>query len=537
VAPAVKPGDDNDGAGPYTNKTHTSRLKGTSSTVLDIKWIRDHPDAFVKGLKDRGADDPKGTLTQILSLDEERRATIQKLQEAQARRKILSKEIGKAGIAGIARAGAAMPGHVPAQRALDEAARLKTAIQEGEAKEREADAKLKFELERIPNIPAADVPVGPDAESNVVLREVGKPMKFSFQPKQHFELGEALGLMDFETAAKLSGARFVVLKGPLARLERALGQFMLDLHTSEHGYTEVNPPLIVQEPTMIGTAQLPKFRKDQYPALRWVADVDGRKLVMTAHGLKKTDNPNAPWLGEDEEALQSIQREGARPREVHLWDSAGNRVGSMWRFEVYQWLIPTAEVPLTNLVREEIIEEAKLPMRVTAWTPCFRAEAGAAGKDTRGMIRQHQFNKVELVSITTPEQSAEEHERMTACAETVLKRLDIPYRTVVLSTGDMGFAAEKTYDIEVWLPGQGAYREISSCSNCGDFQARRMNARYKPKGAKDTRFVHTLNGSGVAVGRALIAVLENYQEADGSIRIPEALKPYMGGLAKIEPAE
>jgi seryl-tRNA synthetase len=349
-------------------------------------------------------------------------------------------------------------------------AQLKTVIQESEAAEREVEKQFGDLLAGIPNTPAPDVPVGPDADSNKVIREVGKPKKFSFQPKQHFELGEVLGLMDFETAAKLSGARFVVLKGALARLERALSQFMLDLHTSEHGYTEINPPLLVRDDTMFGTAQLPKFAEDQFQA---------RDL----------------------------------------------------------WLIPTAEVPLTNLVREEIVDEAKLPMRVTAGTPCFRAEAGAAGKDTRGMIRQHQFSKVELVSITTPEQSAEEHERMTACAETVLKRLDLPFRTVVLSTGDMGFASQKTYDIEVWLPGQGMYREISSCSNCGDFQARRMNARYRPKGEKSPRFVHTLNGSGVAVGRALIAVMENYQQADGSIAIPDALKPYMGGLAKIEAAK
>jgi seryl-tRNA synthetase len=426
--------------------------------VLDIKWIRDNPDVFVKGLTDRGSDDPRDTLNRILSLDEERRATIQKLQNAQARRNAASKEIGQAMAAKNAKRAEALK---------EEVAQLKTAIQDGEAAEREVEKKFGDLLATLPNTPAPDVPVGPDAESNKVIREVGKPKKFSFQPKQHFELGEALGLMDFETAAKLSGARFVVLKGALARLERALAQFMLDLHTSEHGYTEVNPPLLVRDDTMFGTAQLPKFADDQFQA---------RDL----------------------------------------------------------WLIPTAEVPLTNLVREEITDESALPMRVTAGTPCFRAEAGAAGKDTRGMIRQHQFSKVELVSVTTPEQSAEEHERMTACAETVLKRLELPFRTVVLSTGDMGFAAEKTYDIEVWLPGQGMYREISSCSNCGDFQARRMNARYRPKGEKGPRFVHTLNGSGIAVGRALIAVMENYQEADGSIRIPEALKPYMGGLAKIE---
>jgi seryl-tRNA synthetase len=442
--------------------------------VLDIKWIRDHPVAFVKGLHDRGFDDPTATLNRILSLDEQRRSTIQKLQEAQARRNAASKEIGQA---------KAKKDEKSAKRLMDEVAGLKTAIQEGETEEKHLDDELRNILAAVPNMPAADVPVGIDAGANVELRKVGTPKRFPFQPKQHFELGEALGLMDFETAAKLSGARFVVLKGALARLERALAQFMLDLHTSEHGYTEINPPLLVRDETMFGTAQLPKFAEDQFQAGDY-------------------------------------------------------------------WLIPTAEVPLTNLVRQEIVDEASLPMRVTAGTPCFRAEAGAAGKDTRGMIRQHQFSKVELVSVTTPEQSAAEHERMTACAETVLKRLEIPYRVLVLSTGDMGFAAKKTYDVEVWLPGQAMYREISSCSNCGDFQARRMNARYRPKGGafpadafqgsafqtKNPRFVHTLNGSGVAVGRALIAVLENCQEEDGSIRIPEALKPYMGALEKIERA-
>jgi seryl-tRNA synthetase len=484
--------------------------------VLDIKWIRENQESFVKGLKDRGSDDPKGTLTRILSLDEQRRATIQKLQEAQARRNAASKEIGNA---------KAAKDEGAAKRLMDEVARLKTAIQEGEANEREVEKKYQDLLATIPNVPAADVPVGPDASANKVLREVGKPKKFPFTPKQHFELGEALGLMDFETAAKLSGARFVVLKGALARLERALAQFMLDLHTSEHGYTEINPPLLVRDDTMFGTAQLPKFEDDQFPTER-AHDLFDRSFVALRHAIRRV---SAEGLKEEDGSLSQDQ----------IRKYAAEELKSIPAKERL-WLIPTAEVPLTNLVREEIVDEAKLPMRVTAGTPCFRAEAGAAGKDTRGMIRQHQFNKVELVSITTPEQSAEEHERMTAAAETVLKRLDIPYRTVLLSTGDMGFAAEKTYDIEVWLPGQdegkGAYREISSCSNCGDFQARRMNARYRPKGAKDTRFVHTLNGSGVAVGRALIAVLENYQEADGSIRIPEALLPYMGGLAKIEPA-
>jgi seryl-tRNA synthetase len=458
--------------------------------VLDIKWIRDNQDAFLKGLTNRGFDAPAATLNRILSLNEERRAAIQKLQEAQARRNTASKEIGQA---------KAKKDETSAKRLMDEVAALKSTIQEGEADEKRLDGELRNLLAAIPNMPAADVPVGPDADANKEVRKVGTPKKFAFQPKQHFELGEALGLMDFETAAKLSGARFVVLKGALARLERALSQFMLDLHTLEQGYTEINPPLLVRDDTMFGTAQLPKFRDDQFPTRRSSAPEVPPDLIDPVTG--------------------GVIKHAATPVKDTLW------------------LIPTAEVPLTNLVREEIVDEAKLPMRVTAGTPCFRAEAGAAGKDTRGMIRQHQFSKVELVSITTPEQSADEHERMTTCAETVLKRLEIPYRTVVLSTGDMGFAANKTYDIEVWLPGQdegrGAYREISSCSNCGDFQARRMNARYKPKGAKDTRFVHTLNGSGVAVGRALIAVVENYQEEDGSIRIPDALKPYMGGLATI----
>jgi seryl-tRNA synthetase len=452
--------------------------------VLDVKWIRDNKEAFIKGLADRGFEaSARAMLNRILSLDEQRRTAVQKLQDAQARRNTASKEIGKA---------KASRDEVAAERLMDQVAALKGAIQEGETEEKRLDEELRSLLATIPNTPAPDVPVGPDAGADVVVREVGKPKQFSFQPKQHFEIGEALGLMDFETAAKLSGARFVVLKGALARLERALAQFMLDLHTGEHGYTEVAPPLLVRDDTMFGTAQLPKFQDDQF----------------SVHA-----GPAGPEL------FANLRR--------------GQPLGEAETIANPFWLIPTAEVPLTNLVREDIVDEAKLPMRVTAGTPCFRAEAGAAGKDTRGMIRQHQFDKVELVSITTPEQSAEEHERMTACAETVLKRLELPYRVVVLSTGDMGFAAQKTYDIEVWLPGQGMYREISSCSNCGDFQARRMNARYRPKDSKQPRLVHTLNGSGVAVGRALIAVLENYQEEDGSVRIPGALKPYMGGLTRI----
>ncbi|MEG6509409.1 serine--tRNA ligase [Methyloligella sp. 2.7D] len=434
--------------------------------MLDIKWIRENPDAFLDGLKKRQYDDPQGVLTQILKRDEQRRETIQQLQEAQARRNAASKEIGKA---------KAAKDEAGAQKLMDEVAGLKSAIQEGEAKERELDAEQREMLAAIPNMPLDDVPVGPDESANVEIRKIGEPPALSFEAKQHFELGEALGLMDFETAAKMSGSRFVLLKGALARLERALGLFMLDLHTGEHGYTEINPPLLVRDDTMFGTGQLPKFEEDQFAAVRV--------------GEEATDR---------------------------------------------HWLIPTAEVPLTNMVRESIMAEDELPMRVTGFTPCFRAEAGAAGRDTRGMIRQHQFSKVELVTVTTPEQSLEELERMTSCAEEVLKRLGLPYRVITLCTGDMGFSARKTYDIEVWLPGQGAYREISSCSVCGDFQARRMNARYRVKDAKENRLVHTLNGSGVAVGRALIAVLENYQEQDGSIRIPDVLKPYMGGLEKIE---
>jgi seryl-tRNA synthetase len=515
--------------------------------VLDIKWIRDNPDAFVKGLTDRGYDDPKATLNRILSLDEQRRATIQKLQEAQAARNTASKEIGQAMAAKDAKRADALKAEV---------ARLKETISQGEATGREVEQKFQDLLANIPNTPAPDVPVGPDAEANVELRKVGTPPKFDFQPKQHFELGEALGLMDFETAAKLSGARFVVLKGPLARLERALSQFMLDLHTSEHGYTEVNPPLMVRDEAMFGTAQLPKFRDDQFQSIDLT--LPGKdQLSKEAFESEQI----AAYLKERRaELLQDVSKQvvymgdfAVKEKVIgQIFDNTfaaivdrvtqlnADRLLAAYEAQTKdqrRWLIPTAEVPLTNLVREEIVDESKLPMRVTAGTPCFRAEAGAAGKDTRGMIRQHQFDKVELVSIATPEQSAEEHERMTTCAETVLKRLELPFRTVVLSTGDMGFAAEKTYDIEVWLPGQGAYREISSCSNCGDFQARRMNARYKAKGAKDTRFVHTLNGSGVAVGRALIAVMENYQEQDGSIRVPDALKPYMGGLAKIDAAK
>jgi len=423
--------------------------------MYDIKWIRENPDAFDRGLKRRGL---QPLSQKLIALDEKRRAAITKFEQAQARRNAASKEIGDAKkVKDEARAG----------KLMAEVAELKTALPALEKEQSRFAVDLENELAQIPNMPLDDVPDGADASGNVEHHAFGKRRDYAFKPKQHFELGEALGQMDFELAAKLSGARFVVLQKGLARLERALGQFMLDLHTGrEHGYTEVNPPILVRDEVMFGTAQLPKFADDQF----------------------RTTNDF--------------------------------------------WLIPTAEVPLTNLVRESIVEQAQLPMRLTACTPCFRAEAGAAGKDTRGMIRQHQFTKVELVSITTPEQSKDEHERMLACAEEVLKKLELHYRVVTLCTGDMGFAAQKTYDIEVWLPGQNAYREISSCSNCGEFQARRMNARYRSKDG--VRHVHTLNGSGVAVGRALIAVMETYQQENGSIAAPSALAPYMGGLTKIE---
>ena len=437
--------------------------------MFDIKWIRDNPQAFDAGLAKRGL---APLSAKLIVIDEARRTNLTRLQDAQARRNAASKEIGKA---------KATKDEAKAQALMKEVAELKEIIQSGEVEEKAIDAKLTAELAQIPNLPRDDVPEGPDETGNVEVRKVGTPPAFDFAPKQHFEIGEALGLMDFETAAKLSGARFVVLKGQMARLERALAAFMLDLHTGTNGYTEVAPPILVRDEAMFGTAQLPKFEEDQFEAL-----------------------------------------DGAAAKALKGGEAVANR----------RWLIPTAEVPLTNLVRESIVEEGELPIRVTAHTPCFRAEAGAAGRDTRGMIRQHQFAKVELVSITTPEQSGAEHERMTACAEEVLKRLGLAFRTVLLCTGDMGFASRKTYDIEVWLPGQDAYREISSCSVCGDFQARRMNARYRPKDGKP-EFVHTLNGSGLAVGRTLIAILENYQRADGSVVIPPALVPYMGGVEKI----
>ncbi len=432
--------------------------------MLDIRWIRDNPQTLAEALVKRHwpAEKAAATVEDIIVKDEARRAHLGKLQERQERRNAASKEIGNAMRSGDAATAEALKGEVN---------EIKVFLAGAEALERELDMALEDALAVIPNVPLHDVPVGADEKDNVEVRKVGEQRPRPNWAREHFEIGEALGLMDFERAARLSGSRFTILKGQLARLERALGQFMLDLHTTEHGYTEVQPPLLVRDDVLYGTGQLPKFAED---------------LFFTPHG------------------------------------------------EARLALIPTSEVPLTNLVREEIVAHEKLPLRYTALTPCFRSEAGSAGRDTRGMLRQHQFYKVELVSITDADSSREEHERMTQCAETVLKKLGLPFRTIVLCTGDMGFGAQKTYDIEVWLPGQNAYREISSCSVCGDFQARRMDARYRPKEGKGTAFVHTLNGSGVAVGRALIAVMENYQNEDGSISVPDVLRSYMGGLERIE---
>ncbi|MGV8937109.1 MAG: serine--tRNA ligase [Allorhizobium sp.] len=426
--------------------------------MLDIKWIRDNAEALDAALKKRGAE-PQAQV--LIGLDEKRRSVVQLLQDMQSRRNAASKEIGAA---------MALKNMELAEKLKSEVSLIKETMPAAEEDERVASAELSDALSRVPNMPFDDVPVGRDEHDNVVARTFGEKPRWNHAAREHFEIGEALGYMDFERAAKLSGSRFTVLTGPLARLERALGQFMIDLHTGEHGYTEVSSPLMVKADTMYGTGQLPKFEEDLFKT------TDGR------------------------------------------------------------YLIPTAEVTLTNLVSGEILEQEKLPLRFTALTPSFRSEAGSAGRDTRGMLRQHQFWKCELVSITDAESAVAEHERMTACAEDVLKLLGLHFRTMALCTGDMGFSARKTYDLEVWLPGQNAYREISSCSVCGDFQGRRMNARYRGKDDKATTFVHTLNGSGTAVGRCLIAVMENYLNADGSITVPDVLLPYMGGLTKIEKA-
>ncbi len=506
--------------------------------MLDIRWIRDNPDLLAKALEKRGtaSADARATVADAIARDEERRAHILKLEEAQARRNAASKEIGKA---------KAQKDEATAAKLMAEVADLKTFLSEAESKGRELDKALEDALAVIPNLPADDVPVGADEHANVQYRKWGTKPGIN-DAKEHYELGEAMGGMDFEAAAKLSGSRFVVLKGELARMERALGQFMLDLHTTEHGYTEVVPPLLVRDDAAFGTGQLPKFEEDLFAiSVRLFEAGRARVNLNSSDDLTRIvdlvvfDDPDI------RRQFYSVFERYPNAR-WHLTPPNSDRTFVVSATDRL-WLIPTAEVPLTNLVRESIRDEDELPIRVTALTPCFRSEAGAAGKDTRGMLRQHQFNKVEMVSITTPEASRDEHERMLVCAEEVLKRLDLHYRVMMLSTGDMGFGAQKTYDIEVWLPGQGTYREISSISLCGDFQARRMQARYRPKegssgarpgggqSGRGNRFVHTLNGSGIAVGRALIAVMENYQNPDGSITVPEVLKPYMGGMEKIGP--
>lgn len=423
--------------------------------MFDIKWIRDNPAAFDAGMAKRGLPAQSEAL---IALDSERRDLLTQAQDVQAERNKLSKEIGIAKREGR-----------DASEIMEQVSKSKSKQAELEEQAKAKDAEFENALMSLPNIPADDVPEGADEDDNVEVKKWGEVPSFDYEPKEHFDIGENLGQMDFETAAKLSGSRFVLLSGALARMERALAAYMLDLHTMKHGYTEVNPPALVKDAALYGTGQLPKFSED---------------LFRTEEGF---------------------------------------------------WMIPTAEVPLTNIVSNEIIAEDYLPRRYTAMTWCFRSEAGSAGRDTRGMIRQHQFTKVEMVSVVKPEESDAELERMTGCAEAVLQGLKLPYRVITLCTGDMGFSAHRTFDIEVWLPGQNQYREISSCSTTGDFQARRMKARYRKEGEKKPVFVHTLNGSGLAVGRCLVAVLENYQQADGSVIVPEVLRPYMGGLEVIEP--
>lgn len=423
--------------------------------MLDISIIRDNPEKFDKALASRGAE---AMSKQLLTLDEARRMAVSQAQELQTKRNETSKQIGQA---------KAAKDEGLATKLMDEVATMKEQLQIAEESEREASQALENALAAVPNTPLEGIPFGVDEDANVEIRKVGAPTQIE-NPKQHFDIGEELGQMDFETAAKMSGSRFVILQGQLARLERALANFMLDTHSEEFGYTEVVPPALVRDDAVFGTGQLPKFKED---------------LFRTEEGF---------------------------------------------------WLIPTAEVPLSNLVREQILDAEDLPLRFTAYTPCFRSEAGSAGRDTRGMIRQHQFSKVELVSIVMPEDGEDELERMTNCAETILQKLDLPYRVMMLCTGDMGFSARKTYDLEVWLPGQDSYREISSCSLCGDFQSRRMKTRFRHKGDKQTHFAYTLNGSGLAVGRTMVALLENYQDSDGRVYIPAPLQPYMGGKTHIE---
>lgn len=476
----------------------------------DIRLIRENPEAFDAGLARRGL---SSSAQALLALDAERRAVATRMQEAQARRNEASRAIGAAMGKGDTSAAEALKAEV---------ASLKDELPALEERDRRLLAELNGRLAALPNLPAEDVPEGEDEAGNVEISRWGTPRSFAFQPKEHADIGPALGL-DFETGALLSGARFTFLRGQMARLHRALAQFMLDRQTVDNGYTECNVPLLVKDEAAYGTTQLPKFAEDLFWTPRSFDrnEISAKLFGMIAERFRD-DMHERDFESIADSVAEDFVNELPNPRDR-------------------LWMIPTAEVSLTNAVREQILPDAALPVRMTALTPCFRSEAGAAGRDTRGFIRQHQFEKVELVSIARPDESDTEHERMTACAEGILRALDLPYRKVLLCAGDMGFAARKTYDLEVWLPGQGAYREISSCSNCGDFQARRMNARYRPasdSGGEKAKpeFVHTLNGSGLAVGRTLVAVLENYQQADGSVVVPEVLRPYLGGVSVLAPA-
>lgn len=482
----------------------------------DIRQIRENPDAFDAGLARRGL---PPVAAELLALDERRRALITELQTGQARRNEASKAIGAA---------KAAKDEATASALMAEVATLKERLPALEAEEAEVGAELTQRLALIPNLPADDVPHGAGEADNVEVARWGTPRRFDFTPREHADLAPALG-MDFETGAKLSGARFTFLRGGMARLHRALGQFMLDVQTREHGYTECNPPVLVKDEAMYGTDKLPKFAEDSFQTFRVPPPLP---KIGTIADVARINVSNV--------ASDFVVRMSAFTEHTDFHDP--DNIPQIWSVASSDlraiipghFLIPTSEVSLAASVMGELLDEAALPIRLTALTLCFRSEAGAAGRDTRGFIRQHQFEKCELVSVVRPEDSEAEHQRMTRAAETILERLELPYRKLLLCTGDMGFGARKTYDLEVWLPGQGAWREISSCSNTGEFQARRMNARYRPEGEKTTRFVHTLNGSGLAVGRTLVAVLENYQQADGSVAVPAALVPYMGGIERIE---
>lgn len=514
----------------------------------DVRAIRENPQAYVAGWRRRGVEDASAIVERVLELDRALRAAQTAEQEATSKKNAASKEIGVL----LAQAQRFVREEDDdqadfyfklAEQKKREAGELgQAAIESAKSAVRKFAKQLDGLLAEHKNLAADDVPDGKDENSN---KPVGKPWfsareeapkpVVSGPAKDHADVGEALGLLDFEAAAKMSGARFAVLKGGLARLERAIGQFMLDLQADKHGYQEVNPPLLVRDEAMFGTGQLPKFKEDLFAARStdWKAVEAEMKVAAqpTADRLhEEFEKLSAEGMTADEFKASDRWREIVFEDAKKLW--ARVEAGD---FNEERWLIPTAEVSLTNLVRETILSEDELaqPMRLTALTPCFRAEAGSAGRDTRGLIRQHQFSKVELVSITRPEDSEAEHERMTGCAEAVLKALELPFRRMLLCAGDMGFSARKTYDLEVWLPSQGTYREISSCSNCGDFQARRMDARFKRAGEKKTEFVHTLNGSGLAVGRTLVAIMENYQDQDGRIAVPAALQPYMGGATHV----